>query len=63
MPVQTARQNPDRNGHESPLRRGKGEQSALKEVSELYGMPANAIVTMADVIELCIIHNFYIFLL
>ncbi len=33
------------------MERGKGEQSALKEVSELYGMPANAIVTMADVIE------------
>ena len=33
------------------MERGKGQQSALKEVSELYGMPANAIVTMADVIE------------
>ena len=33
------------------MERGKGEQGALKEVSELYGMPANAIVTMADVIE------------
>lgn len=33
------------------MERGKGEQSALKEVSERYGMPVNAIVTMADVIE------------
>ena len=33
------------------MERGKGEQSALKEVSELYGMPANACVTMAAVSE------------
>lgn len=31
--------------------RGKGEISALKEVSELYGFPTGAIVTMAEVIE------------
>lgn len=29
--------------------KGKGEKSALKEVSELYGFPAGAIVTMAEV--------------
>lgn len=29
--------------------KGKGDRSALKEVSELYGFPAGAIVTMAEV--------------
>ena len=33
------------------LERGKGEKSALEEVQELYGFKANAIVTMADVVE------------
>lgn len=28
-----------------------GEKSALEEIQELYGFPANAIVTMADVVE------------
>lgn len=31
--------------------RGKGEKSALKEIQELYGFPANAIVTMKEVVE------------
>ncbi len=31
--------------------RGKGEISALQEVSELYGFPTGAIVTMEEVIE------------
>ncbi len=33
------------------MERGKGEQSALEEIKELYGFDANAIVTMADVTE------------
>ena len=33
------------------MERGKGEKSALEEVQELYGFTANAIVTMADVVE------------
>ena len=33
------------------MERGKGEKSALEEVQELYGFKANAIVTMADVVE------------
>lgn len=33
------------------MERGKGEKSALVEVSELYGFPTNAIVSMADVVE------------
>ena len=33
------------------LERGKGEKSALEEIQELYGFKANAIVTMADVVE------------
>ncbi|MCI8516190.1 MAG: orotate phosphoribosyltransferase [Hungatella sp.] len=33
------------------LERGKGDKSALEEVQELYGFKANAIVTMADVVE------------
>ena len=31
--------------------KGKGEDSALKEVSSLYGFPTGAIVTMKEVIE------------
>lgn len=31
--------------------KGKGEQSALQEVSELYGFPTAAIVNMSEVIE------------
>jgi len=31
--------------------RGKGTKSALKEVSELYGFPTGAIVTMKEVVE------------
>ena len=31
--------------------RGKGEKSALKEITDLYGFPANAIVTMSEVVE------------
>ena len=31
--------------------RGKGEISALKEVSGVYGFPTGAIVTMSEVIE------------
>lgn len=34
------------------MERGKGEQSALKEIQEKYGFPANAIVSMAEVVEL-----------
>ena len=37
------------------MERGKGEQSALEEIRELYGFDTNAIVTMADVVE-CL-HN------
>lgn len=33
------------------MERGKGEQSALVEIKEKYGFPANAIVTMEDVVE------------
>ena len=33
------------------MERGKGEKSALEEIQELYGFKANAIVTMADVVE------------
>lgn len=33
------------------MERGKGEQSALKEIQELYGFPTAAIVTMAEVTE------------
>ncbi|MGN0505240.1 MAG: orotate phosphoribosyltransferase [Lachnospiraceae bacterium] len=33
------------------MERGKGEQSALKEISELYGFPTAAIVSMAEVVE------------
>lgn len=33
------------------MERGKGEQSALNEVSELYGFPTAAIVSMAEVVE------------
>ncbi|WP_294731002.1 orotate phosphoribosyltransferase [uncultured Faecalibaculum sp.] len=31
--------------------RGKGTQTALKEISELYGFPAHAIVSMPEVVE------------
>lgn len=31
--------------------RGKGEKSALQEIQELYGFPANAIVNMEEVVE------------
>ena len=31
--------------------RGKGTKSALKEIQELYGFAANAIVTMSEVVE------------
>ncbi len=33
------------------MERGKGEKSALEEIQDLYGFPANAIVSMADVVE------------
>lgn len=33
------------------MERGKGEKSALEEIKELYGIQANAIVTMGDVVE------------
>lgn len=33
------------------MEKGKGEKSALAEISELYGFPTAAIVTMADVTE------------
>lgn len=33
------------------MERGKGEKSALEEIKEKYGFDANAIVTMADVVE------------
>ncbi len=33
------------------MERGKGEKSALEEIKETYGFDANAIVTMADVVE------------
>ena len=33
------------------MERGKGEKSALVEIKEKYGFDANAIVSMADVVE------------
>ncbi len=33
------------------MERGKGEKSALEEITELYKIPANAIVSMSDVVE------------
>lgn len=33
------------------MERGKGTKSALSEITEKYGFPANAIVSMADVYE------------
>ncbi|MDW2796870.1 orotate phosphoribosyltransferase [Clostridium boliviensis] len=33
------------------MEKGKGEQSALSEIQEKYGFPADAIVSMAEVIE------------
>jgi len=33
------------------MERGKGTKSALEEIQEQYGFPANAIVTMTEVIE------------
>lgn len=33
------------------MERGKGEKSALVEIQEKYGFPANAIVSMLDVVE------------
>ena len=33
------------------MERGKGTKSALEEIQETYGFPANAIVTMEEVIE------------
>lgn len=33
------------------MERGKGSRSALEEIKELYGFEANAIVSMADVVE------------
>ena len=33
------------------MERGKGSKCALDEIKELYGFPANAIVTMAEVTE------------
>lgn len=33
------------------MERGKGEKSALQEIRETYGFEANAIVSMADVVE------------
>lgn len=33
------------------MEKGKGEKSALAEIKELYGIDANAIVTMEDVVE------------
>lgn len=33
------------------MERGKGEKSALDEIKETYGFPANAIVSMAEVTE------------
>ena len=33
------------------MEKGKGTKSALEEIQELYGFKANAIVSMADVVE------------
>ena len=33
------------------MERGRGEKSALTEISEKYGMKTTAIVTMAEVVE------------
>lgn len=33
------------------MERGKGEKSALEEIQQLYGFKANAIVSMAEVVE------------
>ncbi len=40
------------------MEKGKGEKSALEEIQEKYGFPANAIVSMADVIE-CLYNKEY----
>lgn len=40
------------------MEKGKGEKSALEEIKEKYGFPANAIVSMADVIE-CLYNKEY----
>ncbi len=37
--------------------RGEGEKSALKEISETYGFPTHAIVTMSEVIEYLTTHE------
>ena len=31
--------------------RGKGDKSALQEIQEVYGFPANAIVSMEEVVQ------------
>ena len=31
--------------------KGKGEKCALSEITDLYGFPANSIVTMSEVVE------------
>ena len=31
--------------------KGKGDKSALEEITDLYGFPANAIVTMGEIVE------------
>ena len=33
------------------MERGQGEKSALQEISETYGFPTTAIVTMQEVVE------------
>lgn len=40
------------------MEKGKGEKSALLEIQEKYGFPANAIVSMEDVIE-CLYNKEY----
>lgn len=40
------------------MEKGKGEKSALSEIQEKYGFPANAIVSMEDVIE-CLYNKEY----
>ena len=43
--------NPWSDGFLEPHGTGKGEKSALEEIQEVYGFKANAIVSMADVVE------------
>ena len=54
VPILKAQANVDIKGLMVSLNRqekGKGEKCALSEITDLYGFPANAIVTMGEVVE------------